>query len=427
MGDIGLEGAYGGVGMSDALNQAQNLRLKLWQLSEEQRLSNIGVQQRQQGLDETHADRLARIADTNSTAKAADQTRMLNFANLRPIGSNVTPQEYTKETALGNPTGNYATTPSLPATRTAGLTSLAPGLSSMGAEQLPQAPMQQAAVTSPAPIDPLGKITFGGTQSQLEKQAGDQRAEATATETNRHNVAMEEKTKPENPGVIHDTAGGLVRISPDNAVTPLTQNGKPVQTYHAPPQPIYIPTAAGPALLDRGKGTTTPIRDASSGNIVGPKTNATLENRLASAQAVTQTGNDIIASLTDPATAAKLGPAMGRYNSVRDFIGNPPPEFAELAGSIESYALANMGVHGMRSTEGAEKINKMLSEKGTPESLIAKIHGLNKFSAHLLENAGKSAPAAAGPVKMRAPDGRPLIVPADKVDEMLGFGATKVQ
>lgn len=426
MGDIGLEGAYGGVGMSDALNQAQNLRLKLWQLSEQQRIANTELGQRQQGLDETHADRLARIADTGATAKAADQTRMLNFANLRPIGSNVTPQEYTKETALGNPTGNYATTPSLPATRTAGLTSLAPGLTSMGTEAPPQTPPKQAAVTSEAPIDPLGKISFGGTQAQIEKQAADQRAEAAATEANRHNLALEEKTKPENPGVIHDTAGGLVRIGPDNAVTPLTQNGKPVQTYRAPQQPIVIQTPAGPALLDRGKGTATPVKDA-SGAVVGPKLNATLENRLASAQAVAQTGNDIIASISDPATAAKLGPAMGRYNSVRDFIGNPPPEFAELAGSIESYALANMGVHGMRSTEGAEKINKMLSEKGTPESLIAKIHGLNKFSTHLLENAGKTAPAAAGPVKMRAPDGRPLSVPADKVDEMLGLGATKVQ
>jgi hypothetical protein len=118
----------------------------------------------------------------------------------------------------------------------------------------------------------------------------------------------------------------------------------------------------------------------------------TLANRLASATAVNQTGNDIIAKLSDPAVAATLGPAMGRFNTLRDFLGNPPPEFSELAGAIESYSLANMGVHGMRSAEGAAKINAMLNEKGTPASLIAKIKGLQGFSTHLLENEGRTVP-----------------------------------
>lgn len=113
---------------------------------------------------------------------------------------------------------------------------------------------------------------------------------------------------------------------------------------------------------------------------------ATVENRLASAQAVQQTGNDIITALKDPKIAAMVGPAMGRYNSLRDFIGNPPPELSELAGSIESYALANMGVHGMRSVQGADEIKKLLDRKHTPESLIQTIQGLQKFSQHFLEN-----------------------------------------
>jgi hypothetical protein len=119
---------------------------------------------------------------------------------------------------------------------------------------------------------------------------------------------------------------------------------------------------------------------------------AALANRLASAKAVNQTGDDIIAKLSDPAIAATVGPVMGRFNTLRDFLGNPPPELAELAGAIESYSLANMGVHGMRSAEGAAKINQMLNEKGTPASLIAKIKGLQQFSAHLLENEGRTVP-----------------------------------
>lgn len=130
---------------------------------------------------------------------------------------------------------------------------------------------------------------------------------------------------------------------------------------------------------------------------------ATVANRLASAQAVTQTGQDITTELSDPAFAAQVGPALGRYRTLQDFIGNPPPEFAQLAGQIESYALANMGVHGMRSTQGAEMIKGMLTAKHTPESLIAAIKGLNGFSQHFMENEGvkpgttsTAAPAGGG-------------------------------
>jgi hypothetical protein len=124
-------------------------------------------------------------------------------------------------------------------------------------------------------------------------------------------------------------------------------------------------------------------------------TGATTENRLASAQAVNQTGDDIIKDLSDPAFASKVGPVMGRASSLRDFIGNPPPEFSEMAGKIESYALANMGVHGMRSAQGAEQIKKLLDQKHTPASLIAAIKGLNAFSAHFLENEGRTVPKPA--------------------------------
>jgi hypothetical protein len=124
-------------------------------------------------------------------------------------------------------------------------------------------------------------------------------------------------------------------------------------------------------------------------------TGATTENRLASSQAVNQTGNDIIKDLSDPAFASKVGPVMGRASSLRDFIGNPPPEFSEMAGKIESYALANMGVHGMRSVQGAKEISKLLDQKHTPASLIAAIKGLNAFSSHFLENEGRTVPKPA--------------------------------
>jgi hypothetical protein len=115
------------------------------------------------------------------------------------------------------------------------------------------------------------------------------------------------------------------------------------------------------------------------------------ETRLASAQAVNQTGEDIIAQLHDPKVAAALGPAMGRVNSLRELMGNPPPELAGLAGAIESYSIANMGVHGMRSVQGAEHIKKLLDRKHTPESLVETIKGLSQFSNHFMENEGRKS------------------------------------
>lgn len=126
--------------------------------------------------------------------------------------------------------------------------------------------------------------------------------------------------------------------------------------------------------------------------------------RATQAQTVNDTGNEIIKELSDPKIREQFGLVAGRYNTLREFIGNPPPEFARIAGMIESYSLANMGVHGMRSSQGAEKIKKLLDEKQTPESLIAKIQGLNEFSKQFVKNTGipikESKPEGDDPLRM---------------------------
>lgn len=189
----------------------------------------------------------------------------------------------------------------------------------------------------------------------------------------------------------------------------VSSNVKPM-----PPASVVYPQAKSDKLIkvehkDPETGRTV-IEWLPMSEVRGQKfekgTSATTESRLASAQAVNQTGQDIIAKLSDPAVKRQLGPAMGRFNSVREFIGNPPPELAEIAGAIESYALANMGVHGMRSAQGAEQIKKLLDQKHTPESLIATIKGLNAFSQHFMQNEGRAvgtptptsvAPSGGGP------------------------------
>lgn len=111
-------------------------------------------------------------------------------------------------------------------------------------------------------------------------------------------------------------------------------------------------------------------------------------SRKHTATALTQTGDDVIKSLQSPTLAKQLGVVMGRYNTLEDFIGNPPPEFARLAGELKSFSAANMTVHGFRSSTGAQKVFEMLNQKQTPEALIEKIKGLMQFTKYYLNEFG---------------------------------------
>jgi hypothetical protein len=136
--------------------------------------------------------------------------------------------------------------------------------------------------------------------------------------------------------------------------------------------------------------------------------NAALGNRLASADAAVQTGNDIIKKMSDPAYAQNLGVAMGRYTNFEDFLGNPPPEYSELAGEIKSYAASNLGIHGMRSGAVFDSIQKMLGPNHEPANIAATIKGINGFSERLLANAGRT-PGGGGPAAGGGPAGAPKV------------------
>lgn len=199
--------------------------------------------------------------------------------------------------------------------------------------------------------------------SQAQKTAAEQRAEAAQKETARHNSAME-------TAAANKPAATVVVQTVDGDGNPITK---------------IVPKTAGDTYVKPAPGTVA--------------------NRVASAETVNAVGNDLIQKLSDPKVASQLGPAMGRYNNLREFVGNPPPELAELAGQIESYALANMGVHGMRSAQGAQKITELLDRRHTPESLAATIRGLSDFSSRFAANnkpkAGATPQSGSAPVRHR--------------------------
>jgi hypothetical protein len=132
--------------------------------------------------------------------------------------------------------------------------------------------------------------------------------------------------------------------------TEITRHNKAMENKQPVGATVVVQT------VDKDGNPITKIVPKVAGSEFAAKPSATTQSRGDSALAVQQTGEDIIAKLSDPNVAAMVGPQMGRYNSLREFIGDPPPELSELAGAIESYALANMGVHGMRSAQGAEQI-----------------------------------------------------------------------
>jgi hypothetical protein len=162
--------------------------------------------------------------------------------------------------------------------------------------------------------------------------------------------------------------------------------------------------------------------------------------RVNSAKTVLDTRDDILRQLADPGVMRELGPLMGRINTLQDFIGNPPPQLAGLAGQIESFAFSNMGVHGMRSARGAQEMKQLFNQRHTPESLAEAVKGISQFSDHFIANAtgnassaargntpSDSGGAASGTVQMRAPNGSVQPVPAAQVEHYRKLGATVVQ
>src|SRR6185436_5086453 len=174
MGDLGLEGAFGGVGMSDALNQAQNLRLKLWQLQEAQHQYNVETGQKQQGLDELHMDRLQRIQDQQQATKGESNLRNVNFlTSAVPPGTKMDPGRIA---ALNVPPELLKTTPAVPASL--------PGVTQMGgAMPLDRSQASSLATTTPGqtPAEPEGQV-YTGTNAQLEQQRKDKLAETAQSD-----------------------------------------------------------------------------------------------------------------------------------------------------------------------------------------------------------------------------------------------------
>lgn len=299
-------------------------------------------------------------------------------------------------------------------------------------------PTHMQAIMSSVPIDPAtGEPTKEGVTGLIDRMLASsekqQKLKIEDTTAHARKLGAEtaaERLKLEAPGMIaHSDVQQQVAAGTQGGITPEQQaqlkQGAQRTAIEAGHLAIARQREAREAAKPAGADKLVKVehKDPSTGQTViewlpqselqgrvfEKGTPAAVENRLASAKAVAQTGNDIVQKLSDPAYARNVGVAMGRYSNLRNFLGNPPPEYSELAGMIESYSLASMGVHGMRSNEGAEKINKMLDQKHTPESLANAIKGLNAFSQRFLANEGRKVePTPPMPGEVSAPKKNPF-------------------
>jgi hypothetical protein len=350
----------------------------------------IGLEQ-QRVTNET-AYRNLTLADAKAKAEAdqrdREATAIKGSLSMLPIGATVDPTVAAKARAFGLPVQHEAA--DLPSVSMAG-----------GAQATPTAPMMGSLRMMQTGTPE--RDVWQGSAEQQKKEADDKQLQAMLTD-------------PSIPQNVRDflkiravVPGGAVPSDlfkpPEHSASYKEYQDAVASGYKGDFNKYQNEDAnrkrTAPAMVtvqtvDANGNAVTKIVPKTAGDEYAKPANATTANRVASAEAVNKVGNDLISKLSDPKIAATLGPVMGRASSLQDFIGNPPPEYSELAGEIESYALANMGVHGMRSAQGAEQIKKLLEGKHTPESLIATIKGLNNFSnAFVAGNKPKAGSAAA--------------------------------
>lgn len=377
---LGLEGAYGADALSQNLRQRVLDELARKQQEFQNSIATRGADRADRALnqqDELTRLKIQELAHAKDTAETDKQFTIGKSLNETLPADTVIPTDSAAVAPLRMIGALRTEQPTLPSTSTVGVMNAPTGSGTISGRLVSQ---------TQNPGNPLQfrKLASAGQQNVMADNA---RADAVA--------AREAANQPLEQVIGDDGKPTMMPRSKAAGRTP----------YHVPPhEPNPQPQIfKGPDGKDHavqfvgGAAREIPLPDGFS------KPNAATANRLSSAQAVTQVGNDIIAKVSQPNVAAMLGPAMGRYNNLQEFVGSPPPEFAELAGDIESFSLANMGVHGMRSVQGADEIKKLLSGKHTPESLIAGLKGLMNFSNHFMENEGRKPTAGTG-AKMTADD-----------------------
>lgn len=229
MADLGWAGMAGAGGAGDAIQQIFAQRMDQARLAQQK--NEFDQQQAQQDAltrlkVQEQADAIRQRVEASHQAEVdrAHAKTMLGLA-LRPIGSDVTPDEMQNETAAGAPSSLYKIQPpqpaTLPSTPSIGMGGLSPiGGGPTGAPSL--APMTPTPSPSAPPVPQ--QITFGGTNAQQEKQTSDALARRK----------LDEARVPPDPMAVHaanrafDVAHPLPHDAPTVVVQTVDEKGNPI-------------------------------------------------------------------------------------------------------------------------------------------------------------------------------------------------------
>lgn len=93
----------------------------------------------------------------------------------------------------------------------------------------------------------------------------------------------------------------------------------------------------------------------------------------------------------------QIGPLASRYGNLTSFIGNPPPEYRELAAELASWIALHPAAHGFRGLNAVQEFEKAFGPIAmTPEALIAGIRGSYNTMGALQRTA---TPKTTGPAR----------------------------
>lgn len=379
MGDMGLESAYGNASMADQIRQRIKDQIEAQQRAQalaQQQFTNNRLTANDARQAEEHAANMASLNDQRKASQAQMQEGdAAKIAPMLSINQSLPPMiaGRLRNTMQG---ANMADNPPL--------------------AQPPNMPdMMQPDIV---PGEQPGAV-WKGTDAQ---RSGEEQKQLRGRLINNPDLTDRERLmiNMENAGLkvpanmeAKPTVRQPVQVGPQGIFTdPADAIGKP--GYHAPQQPIVVQTGNGPQLLNRGQGTTTPIKEAGSGaTVTGPATAS--EKQAAQTKKETL---DTLAQLDQAIENAKdlIGPGQGRISNLEQLAGSGDPRIQALNVKMKAtkmrvdHAITG-SVRSGASPTLLQQWDNILANKVTPEGLKAGVQAMREILG------GGAAAGGAGP------------------------------
>jgi hypothetical protein len=174
------------------------------------------------------------------------------------------------------------------------------------------------------------------------------------------------------------------------------------QADDRPIQPIVLQGPTGPLVVDRGSGTGRPVTDA-SGQPIGPTPSQAVRTRMGEEEA----GLDRINEIRGLYDSNYVGPAMGRWNQLRQNIPDLPGQFDDIPEPLAKFMASAAGLKndmirlitgaavGVQEAKRIEREIPNITDR--PEVFTAKLAQTEKNRMSLMARIGAATGMGQGP------------------------------